>query len=78
VRPLAIVFGDPCGDLAPRVVEIEEPRLVQELVAHPAIEAVDEGVLDRLARRNEVPIDARARSGATKIRSGSTYRLQIF
>ena len=46
VRPLIVVVGDPFGNLAPRVVEAEEQRLVQELVTHPAIEAFDEGVLD--------------------------------
>src|SRR6478735_10771164 len=51
VRTLAVVVGDPCRDLGLRVVEIEEQRLVQEFVAHPAVEALDEGVLDRLARR---------------------------
>src|SRR6266516_3516237 len=34
-----------------------EQRLVQELVAQPAIEALDEGVLHRFAGRNVVPFD---------------------
>lgn len=34
-----------------------EKRLVQQLVAQPTIEAFDENVLLRLARRNVVPID---------------------
>src|SRR5262245_28597330 len=54
----AVVVGDPCRNLGLGVFEIEEQRLVQELVAHAAVEALDEGVLDRLARRNEVPVDA--------------------
>ncbi len=57
VRPLGIVVGDPFGDLGSHVVEAEEQRLVQELVAHSAIEAFHEGVLDRLAGRDEVPVD---------------------
>lgn len=57
VRPLAVVVGDPGSKLPPGVVETEEQGLVQELVAHPAVEALDERVLDRLARCNEVPVD---------------------
>ena len=36
-----------------------EQRLVQQLVAQPAVEALDEGVLDRLARGDVVPVDLR-------------------
>jgi hypothetical protein len=57
VWALAVVVGDPFGELVACIVEAEEQRLVQELVAHPAVEALDEGVLDRLARRDEVPVD---------------------
>jgi hypothetical protein len=32
--------------------------LVQEFITHAAIEAFDEGIPGRLARRNEVPVDA--------------------
>lgn len=38
-----------------------EQGLVQELVAQPAIEALDEGVLDRLSGIDVVPIDATVR-----------------
>ena len=37
--------------------ERAEQRFVQQLIAQPAIEAFDEGVLLRLARRNVVPFD---------------------
>jgi hypothetical protein len=53
VRALAIVIGDPCGDLGPCIFEIKEHRLVHELVAHPAVEALDKGILDRFARRKK-------------------------
>lgn len=36
----------------------EEQRLVEQLVAHTTIEALDEPVLGRLARRNVMPLDA--------------------
>jgi hypothetical protein len=37
------------------MVEIAEQRLVQEFVAEPAVEALDEGVLGWLARRDGSP-----------------------
>ena len=39
------------------MVEIEEERLVEKLVAHPAIEAFDEAVLHWLAGCDVVPVD---------------------
>jgi hypothetical protein len=40
------------------VVEIVEDRLVQELVAHAAVEGLADAVLHRLAGGDEVPVDA--------------------
>jgi hypothetical protein len=40
------------------VVEAEEQALVQELIAHPAVEGFDVAILHRLSRRNVVPLDA--------------------
>jgi hypothetical protein len=57
VWPLAVVVSDLFGELVPCIVEAEERCLVQELVAHAAVEALDESVLDRLAWGNEVPVD---------------------
>ncbi len=57
MRPLVAVVGDPSSEPAPGVVEPEEQRLVQESIAHPAVEALDEGVLHRRARCDEVPVD---------------------
>lgn len=37
------------------MVEAEEQGFVQQLVAHPPVEAFAEAVLHRLARRDEVP-----------------------
>ena len=34
-----------------------EQRLVEQLVPQPAIEALGEGILDRLARSDVVPVD---------------------
>src|ERR1700690_619013 len=51
------LVGDPGGDLSPCIVETKEQRLVQQLVAHAAVEAFDEGVLDRLSRCDEGPVD---------------------
>ena len=59
MRPLEIVVGDPVGDLGAGVVEIEEQGLVEQLVTHPAVEALNEAVLHRLSRRDEVPVDDR-------------------
>ena len=56
MRSLAIVIGDPCRDFGPCLIGIEEQRIVQELVAHPAVP--NEAVLHRFARCGEVPIDA--------------------
>src|ERR1700730_16662555 len=69
VWALAIVVGDPCSDLGPCIVEIEEQCLIQELVAHPAIEALDEGILDRLAWRNEMPVSLHQASMALQVNS---------
>lgn len=40
------------------MVEAEEQALVQELIAHPAVEALDITVLHRLSGRDVVPLDA--------------------
>src|SRR3954470_15506678 len=56
MRTLVIVVGDPSGDLAPGVVQAEEQALVEQLVAHPTIEAFDRAVLHRLAPGDEMPI----------------------
>src|SRR5579871_708465 len=57
VRPDCVVVVLPdCQRLA-RMTEGDEQRLVQELIAQPSVEALDKGVLYRLARRDVVPFD---------------------
>jgi hypothetical protein len=51
-----IVISHPRRDLAPGVIKAEEQALVEQLVAHPAVEAFDKAILHRLARRDEMPI----------------------
>ena len=57
MRPLGIVVGDSRGDRFAGVIEPEEQGLVQKLVSHAAAEALDVGVLHRLAGRDVVPSD---------------------
>ena len=52
-----IVVGDSDSDLGAGVVEIEEQGFVEQLITHPAVETLDEAVLHRLSRCDEVPID---------------------
>src|SRR3989304_115382 len=54
---MAIVIDPPPLDDPPRVGQAEEPVLVQALVAQPAVEALDEGVLHGLARLDEAQRD---------------------
>src|SRR5216683_7166288 len=58
VRPFAIVFDSPPLDFATRIVERDEDLLVQSLLAQPAVEALDEGVLDRFSRLDELQLNA--------------------
>lgn len=57
VRPPGIVIIDPDGDLFTGMSHTGEQRLIQQFVAHPAVEALDEGVLGWLARRRVMPLD---------------------
>src|SRR5438445_7344092 len=54
VGPAPIVIHPPVLDEPPSVSEGEKPMLVQALVSEPAVEALDEGVLNGLARLDEV------------------------
>ena len=45
MRASIIVVADPGADLLARVVEAEEQRFVQKLVAHAPVEALAEAVL---------------------------------
>ena len=50
VRPVRVVMPTPAFNLAPRVKQIAEPAYLQTLFTQTAVEALDVGVLDRLAR----------------------------
>ena len=56
--PDGIVVHAPGLDDLARVSQAEEPVLVQALVAEPAIETLDVGILIRLARVDEVQPNA--------------------
>ena len=53
----SLVVQGPGRQLLTGVVEAEEQTLVQQLVAHPAVEAFHEAVLGWVARRDVVPDD---------------------
>ena len=57
MRPRRVVVGDPGSNDLPGLVEIEEQALVEQLVAHAAVEGFDVAVLHRLARCDVVPFD---------------------
>ena len=58
MRSAGVVVGSPLFSDAPRGRESAKHVLVEALVAEAAIEAFDEAVLHRVARRNGVPFDA--------------------
>jgi len=66
VRPAVIEGGRPAGDRRFGVGEREEQRLVEELVAHAPVEALDESVLGRLPRLDVMPIDLGRRRPADR------------
>ena len=56
-----LVVADPPGlDLGARVIEVDEPVLVQALVPKLPVEGLDENVVDGFARPDEVELDATA------------------
>jgi hypothetical protein len=60
MRPDVVVIEPPALEQLSGVGEVLEYLLVQELVAKPADEALDESVLLRLARHDVVPVEAGA------------------
>ncbi len=54
--PVRVVADAPGLDRPPRVLQIQEPVLIQALLAQPSVEALDEGVLYRLARPDELEL----------------------
>src|SRR5262245_54001777 len=59
MRSMAVVVDPPSLDLPSCIGKVNEPILVQALVAKLPVEALDEGVLDRLAGTDEVQLDSR-------------------
>lgn len=57
MRPDGVVVVLPESKRFTRVVERAEQGLVQQLVPEPAVEALDEGVLGRLAGCDVMPLD---------------------
>ena len=69
MRPLLVVIAPPGLQYGTGVRQRAEQRLVQQLVAQPAVEAFDEAVLLRLARRDVMPADAgRIRPAQDRVR----------
>lgn len=69
MRAFGVVVLAPGFERGAGVVQGRKQRLVQKLVAQPTIEALDEGVLGRLARRDVVPVDlAVIREGQDRVR----------
>src|SRR5690348_7437718 len=71
MRPAGVVVDSPGGQLLAGVVEAEEQALVQQLVAHPAVERLDEPVLCRVTRR-----DVRRWATPSRIAAGPTIFCQ--
>ena len=57
MRPYRVVVHHPCSDHRSCVIKAEEQRLIQQLIAHLAIEAFDIAILHGLARGDLVPVD---------------------
>ena len=57
MRTVAVVVGYPHRNLRPGVAKTGEQGLVEQFLAHATVEILDEGILDRLAWRDEVPVD---------------------
>ena len=72
MRALGIVVGPPSRDLLACIAERAEPVRVQALIPELAIEALDEGVLDRLAGLDE----AQAQAGSLRPVGGANHRLK--
>ena len=52
-----VVVDDPVRNDSSGVSRAAEHGFVQELIAHPTVEAFDKGILRRLTRCNVMPVD---------------------
>ena len=57
MRPDVVVVVSPECQLTTGVIQRIEDLLIQQFVAHAAVEAFNEAILHRLARRDVVPVD---------------------
>ena len=55
--PFGVVVGDPSHDQVAGMGKVMKQHFVQELVPHPAVEALHETVLHRLSRGDVMPFD---------------------
>ena len=55
--PRRVVILDPCSDHLASLIELEEQRFIQELIADLAVEALDMAVLHGLAWHDVMPVD---------------------
>lgn len=60
MRPDIVVIVSPYRKPPPGVSEACEDGLVEEFIAQPSVEALDERILGRLAGRDVMPVDAGA------------------
>ena len=71
--PIGVVAASPPLDVKLRVPQREKPMLIQALVAEPAVEAFDVGVLDRFLAA--CPAEARI---AVEFRDRSWHREEVY
>jgi hypothetical protein len=57
MRALGVVVGGPVNDHNTRMSQVAEHGIIEQLVAHPAVETLDEAVLHWPSRRVAVPLD---------------------
>jgi len=57
MRAVLVVVVAPCRNHAAGMAQRREQVLIEALLAHPAVEALDQAILHGLARRDIVPSD---------------------
>lgn len=64
VRTFFVVVPPPSFDLVPRIIQAEEPMLVEAFLPEPAVEGLDIGVVRRLPGMTSAP----SNPGSTALR----------
>jgi hypothetical protein len=77
VRPEVIVVVQPFRQGLASMAEAGEQRLVQAIITHSSVEALDEAVLLRLAWRDVVPLDVAIPRPSQDSRSRATRKPEI-